>query len=183
MTPNQDERLLAQQFETIFTKYYSVVKYFALMLLKSEEDAKDITQDVFTKLWTKPELWAEVPNPTPYIYTLTKSTTLNFIKHKKVELAYQEKIIEKTLIDELFQSEDTLNPIYYKEAQLIIKLVLERLPEQRRMIFEMSRFKHMSNLEIADKLNISKRTVEHHIYLTLLEMKKIIFFAFFLLFP
>lgn len=46
MTPDQDERLLAQQFETIFTKYYSVVKYFALMLLKSEEDAKDITQDV-----------------------------------------------------------------------------------------------------------------------------------------
>ena len=163
MTPDQDERLLAQQFETIFTKYYSVVKYFALMLLKSEEDAKDITQDVFTKL--------------------TKSTTLNFIKHKKVELAYQEKIIEKTLIDELFQSEDTLNPIYYKEAQLIIKLVLERLPEQRRMIFEMSRFKHMSNLEIAEKLNISRRTVEHHIYLTLLEMKKIIFFAFFLLLP
>ena len=122
MTPDQDERLLAQQFETIFTKYYSVVKYFALMLLKSEEDAKDITQDVFTKLWTKPELWAEVPNPTPYIYTLTKSTTLNFIKHKKVELAYQEKIIEKTLIDELFQSEDTLNPIYYKEAQLIINV-------------------------------------------------------------
>ena len=32
MTPDQDERLLAQQFETIFTKYYSVVKYFALML-------------------------------------------------------------------------------------------------------------------------------------------------------
>ena len=114
MTPNQDERLLAQQFETIFTKYYSVVKYFALMLLKSEEDAKDITQDVFTKLWTKPELWTEVPNPTPYIYTLTKSTTLNFIKHKKVELAYQEKIIEKSLIDELFQSEDTLNPSIIK---------------------------------------------------------------------
>lgn len=93
-------------------------------------------------------------------------------------MAYQEKIIEKTLIDELFQSEDTLNPIYYKEAQLIIKLVLERLPEQRRMIFEMSRFKHMSNLEIAEKLNISKRTVEHHIYLTLLEIKKSSFCIF-----
>ena len=144
MTTSQDNILLAKQFGMIFTEYYSVVKYFAFMLLKSEEDAEDIAQDVFTKLWTQPEIWTKVPNLKPYVYTLTKSTTLNFIKHKKVELAYQEKIIEKTLIDELFQSEDTLNPIYYKEAQLIIKLVLERLPEQRRMIFAMSRFKHMS---------------------------------------
>ena len=50
MTPDQDERLLAQQFETIFTKYYSVVKYFALMLLKSEEDSKDITPVSYTHL-------------------------------------------------------------------------------------------------------------------------------------
>ena len=67
MTPDQDERLLAQQFETIFTKYYSVVKYFALMLLKSEEDAEDIAQDVFTKLWTQPEIWTKVPNLKPYV--------------------------------------------------------------------------------------------------------------------
>ena len=166
MTPDQDERLLAQQFETIFTKYYSVVKYFALMLLKSEEDAKDITQDVFTKLWTKPELWAEVPNPTPYIYTLTKSTTLNFIKHKKIELAYQEKVIEKSLIEELSQTEDPLNAIYYKEVKLIIQLTLDRLPEQRRKIFEMSRFENMSNNEIAEKLNLPLGTVKSRIFFT-----------------
>ena len=182
MTTSQDNILLAKQFGMIFTEYYSVVKYFAFMLLKSEEDAKDITQDVFTKLWTKPELWAEVPNPTPYIYTLTKSTTLNFIKHKKIELAYQEKVIEKSLIEELSQTEDPLNAIYYKEVKLIIQLTLDRLPEQRRKIFEMSRFENMSNNEIAEKLNISVRTVEHHIYLTLLEMKKISFLFFFALF-
>ena len=83
------------------------------MLLKSEEDAKDITQDVFTKLWTKPELWAEVPNPTPYIYTLTKSTTLNFIKHKKVELAYQEKLIGKNSHRRTFSNQKIHSiPIY-----------------------------------------------------------------------
>ena len=52
MTTSQDNILLAKQFGMIFTEYYSVVKYFAFMLLKSEEDAEDIAQDVFTKLWT-----------------------------------------------------------------------------------------------------------------------------------
>ena len=182
MTTSQDNILLAKQFGMIFTEYYSVVKYFAFMLLKSEEDAEDIAQDVFTKLWTQPEIWTKVPNLKPYVYTLTKSTTLNFIKHKKIELAYQEKVIEKSLIEELSQTEDPLNAIYYKEVKLIIQLTLDRLPEQRRKIFEMSRFENMSNNEIAEKLNISVRTVEHHIYLTLVEMKKISFLFFFALF-
>lgn len=42
MTTSQDNILLAKQFGMIFTEYYSVVKYFAFMLLKSEEDAEDI---------------------------------------------------------------------------------------------------------------------------------------------
>lgn len=46
MTTSQDNILLAKQFGMIFTEYYSVVKYFAFMLLKSEEDAEDIAQDV-----------------------------------------------------------------------------------------------------------------------------------------
>ena len=117
MTTSQDNILLAKQFGMIFTEYYSVVKYFAFMLLKSEEDAEDIAQDVFTKLWTQPEIWTKVPNLKPYVYTLTKSTTLNFIKHKKIELAYQEKVIEKSLIEELSQTEDPLNAIYYKEVK------------------------------------------------------------------
>lgn len=173
MPQNREEILKAHQFEGIYNQYYPVVKYFARMLLKSEEDAEDITQDVFTKLWSQPEIWTSVSNLTPYIYTLTKSTTLNFIKHKKVEQAYQEQIIEKSLIEELSQADDPLNSLYYKEIQLIIKLTLDRLPEQRRKIFEMSRFQNMSNNEIAEKLNISVRTVEHHIYLTLLELKKL----------
>ena len=41
MTTSQDNILLAKQFGMIFTEYYSVVKYFAFMLLKSEEDAEE----------------------------------------------------------------------------------------------------------------------------------------------
>lgn len=181
MPQNRDDILLSHQFETIFSGYYSAVKYFALMLLKSEADAEDITQDVFTKLWTHPQIWtnrdsAEIAN---YIFAMTKHITINFIKHKRIVEEYQESVIEKSLIEELFQTDDPLEPIYYKEAELLVRLVLSRLPERRREIFVLSRFKNMSNQEIAEKLNISIRTVEHQIYRTMLELKKIIFIAFF----
>ncbi|MCB5392354.1 hypothetical protein LIP47_16560, partial [Eggerthella lenta] len=71
-----------------------------------------------------------------------------------------------------------LDPIYYKEALLIIRLILDRLPERRRKVFEMSRINNMSNMEIAQALNISVRTVEHQIYLTLLEIKKLFLLHF-----
>lgn len=181
MTKNREDIPLSCQFETIFSGYYSAVKYFALMLLKSEADAEDITQDVFTKLWTQPQIWAdrdsaEISN---YIFAMTKHITINFIKHKRIVEDYQESVIEKSLIEELFQTDDTLEPIYYKEAELLVHLALKRLPERRREIFVLSRFKNLSNQEIAEKLNISVRTVEHQIYRTMLELKKTIFIAFF----
>ena len=99
-----------------------------------------------------------------------------FFEH--AEQSYQEQLSQKYLIEDLLKSEDTLDPIYYKEALLIIRLILDRLPERRRKVFEMSRINNMSNMEIAQALNISVRTVEHQIYLTLLEIKKLFLLHF-----
>lgn len=125
---------------------------------------------------------AEKQRHRPVYLRHDKNTTFNFIKRKRVEQSYQEQLSQKYLIEDLLKSEDTLDPIYYKEALLIIRLILDRLPERRRKVFEMSRINNMSNMEIAQALNISVRTVEHQIYLTLLEIKKTIFIAFFLCF-
>ncbi|WP_245531032.1 sigma factor-like helix-turn-helix DNA-binding protein [Dysgonomonas mossii] len=53
------------------------------------------------------------------------------------------------------------------------------MPEQRQKIFKMSRFEGKSVTEISEILNISKRTVERHIYLALAELKKILLFFIF----
>lgn len=134
MSQNQAPIHLARQFEIIFTTHYSAVKYFAINLLKSEEDAEDIIQDVFAKLWTQPEVWLENKDIGQYIYAMTKNTTFNFIKRKRLEQSYQEQLSQKYLIEDLLKSEDTLDPIYYKEALLIIRLILDRLPERRRKV-------------------------------------------------
>ncbi len=171
---------LPQHFEALFKSHFSSVKFFINMILKSEEDAEDIAQDVFTKLWTTPEVWINNENKDNYIYSMAKNATLNFIRHKRIEHSFQEKQVQENVINELFTPDDPLTPIYYKEAQLILELALERFPERRRKIFEMSRFDQMTHQEIASKLKISIRTVEHQVYLALQELRKIIFFFFFL---
>ena len=84
------------------------------------------------------------------------------------------------MLHELIEGEDALNNIYYEEMLLVVRLTLEKMPERRRLIFELSRFKGLSYKEIAEKLNVSIRTVEHQGYLALIELKKVLLFLFFL---
>lgn len=172
---------LEQEFDLVFKAHYSLVKKFALMLLKSEQDADDIAQEVFTRLWAKPQIWQNNPRIDKYIYAMTKHAIFDFLKHKRIERSYQQAQMEESLFKDLSPSGgDTLDTIYYKEVYLALQMAVEQFPERRRLIFEMSRIQGMSNLEIAEKLDISVRTVERQIYLSLVELKKIVFILFFL---
>ena len=159
-----NDRQIELKFQRFFTVNFPKVKNFAQMLLKSEADAEDVAQDVFCKLWLQPELWLdndkELDN---YIFIMTRNIVLNIFKHQQVEQEYQSEVIEKTLLYELTEKEEILNNVYYKEMLMIIQL------------------RGLSHKEIADKLDVSIRTIEHQVYLALIELKKVLlFFIFFL---
>lgn len=179
-----NDKQIELKFQRFFTVNFPKVKNFAQMLLKSESDAEDVAQDVFCKLWMQPELWLdndkELDN---YIFIMTRNIVLNIFKHQWVEQEYQTEVIEKTFLYELTEKEEILNSVYYKEMLLIIQLTLEKMPKRRRLIFELSRFRGLSHKEIADKLDVSIRTIEHQVYLALIELKKVLlFFIFSLIF-
>ena len=166
------------RFREFFNKNYPKVKTFAWQLLKSEEDAEDVAQDIFVKLWEKPELWEERDKLDSYLYTVVRNHIYNLLKHKNVEQNYMDVAAQKMQWEELgLPTPD--DDLQLKELELLIQLTIERMPEQRRNIFRMSREQGLSSLEIAQKLNISVRTVEQHIYKALQDLKKIIFFFFF----
>lgn len=176
-----NDKQIELKFQRFFTVNFPKVKNFAQMLLNSESDAEDVAQDVFCKLWMQPELWLdndkELDN---YIFIMTRNIVLNIFKHQQVEQEYQTEVIEKTFLYELTEKEEILNSVYYKEMLLIIQLTLEKMPKRRRLIFELSRFRGLSHKEIADKLDVSIRTIEHQVYLALIELKKVLlFFIFF----
>lgn len=168
------------KFEELFLQYFPKIRLFAAILLKSEQEAEDVAQDIFVKLWEAPELW-EVKLERNYLYTMVKNNVFNRIKRKNLESDYVDRQLDLQGTLEQSEFEDPLNEIYHEELLLLLKVALEQMPDKRRMVFEMSRFAHLSNQEIAEKMHLSVRTVEQHIYLVLKELKKLLLIAIFLI--
>ena len=175
---NEKTNDMDARFEQFYAANSPRVKNFARLLTKSEEDAEDIAQNIFLKLWTRPDLWQGQESMTGYLYTVTRNEIFNLFKHQKVEQEYESHIIRSQLIGELCD-EDTslLENLYYKEIVLLVELALNQLPPRRKQVFEMSRIEGLSHKEIAEKLQIPVRTVEDHIYKTLTELRKVLMFV------
>lgn len=84
-----------------------------------------------------------------------------------------------------FDEEDSHSPLddlVAKDMQLLIDMVVEGMPSQRKIIYKLSREEGLSNAEIAEKLQISKKTVENHLTLALRELRKALLACLFLYF-
>lgn len=159
-----------KEFNKFFITFYPKVKGFAESILKSEEEAKDVAQEVFVKLWDKPDIWmGKIDSCSSYVYTITRNYIFDLLKHKKVERAYKEDLSQQLLVE--LNISNPYHEIYAKDLNLLIRLTLNQMPEKRRLVFELSRFDGKSNNEIALQLGLSVRTVERHIYLALSEIK------------
>lgn len=169
------------EFEKMFYTLYPKVKCFLIKILKSESEAEDIIQDVFTKLWKHPELWCDERSIDSYIYSMARNKAFNIIRHKKVKKQYSEyrKLKCRNTTSKFESSAE--KKMYAKEIALIVRMQLEQMPEKRRNIFKMSREEGLTNQEIAKKTGLSIRTVEHHIYLALKDLREILLIAILIL--
>ena len=160
-------------FELIFVTYFNKVKYFIVGLIKSQDDAEELAQDIFVKLWMNRETIDFEKNLSSYLHTAARNATINFLKSKFVRDSYAS--------DQIYQGEEkeSVEENYYaQETALLIKMAVSQMPEKRKEIFELSREKGLSNEEIANQLGISKKTVENQLSLALKEIRKIITFFF-----
>lgn len=155
-------------FKYIFHKYYSKVKAFSYGFLKDTDDAEDLTQLIFIKLWEKRKIFASVDNFDSYLFTLSKHTILNYIETRH---------FIPIDLEEIPETSETVTPheeAIANELQLLIDLAVDNMPPQRKLIYKLSRQEGITNDEIAVKLGIHKKTVENHLNHALKELKKII---------
>lgn len=156
-------------FEKIYLNYYKRTLYFITGLVKSENDAKELTQEVFIKLWTNRHSIDPEKSIHSYMYAIARNEAFNFLKHKLVEINYISEYSAQNI-----ETETSEEILFAKEIALLIEMSVDRMPAQRQKIYKMSRKEGLSNEEIATRLQISKKTVENQLSLALGELKRVI---------
>ncbi|MDA3818414.1 MAG: RNA polymerase sigma-70 factor [Prolixibacteraceae bacterium] len=143
-----------KSFELLFNAYYNSLCYYALKFLDDYDDAEEVVQDVFITIWEKRSTTVLPLSVRNYLFGSVRNRSLNVLKHKKIVDRHK----SDNLKAQLEQSDDEL----YREIDLMNKINahIDALPPRRREIFILSREYGLKYREIAEKLNLSVKTVE-----------------------
>lgn len=151
--------LTEKSFEKLFREYVRPLTVYAIQFVKSQEIAEDIVQNLFLNLYEKRESLRIMDLTSNYLYRSVHNRCLNSLRDQKTRNEKKAEIQDSPNAD----SSDPLQLMTDVEFEYKFMLVLETLSPQCRKVFEMSRLEHKRNRQIADELNLSKRTVETHI--------------------
>jgi RNA polymerase sigma-70 factor (ECF subfamily) len=144
-------------FEMLFRTYYQPLCNYAYTFVQNRDEAEEIVQSTFLSVWEKRENLEIRTAVKPYLYAMVRNACLNVLKHEKikqqhaaVELAVAEKSVESVT-----------RTVMASELETKIYEAMEKLPQQCRLIFKLSRFEELKYSEIAEQLDLSVKTVEN----------------------
>ena len=163
----EEEKLLVKSFiqgdehafEILFEKYHRRLYGFLYRLLKSTEDAEEIVQDTFVKIWESRHRFREEYTFESFLFKVAKNSFLNHNRKKINTRVFQEQY---GLMVDLTQ-DTTEDYLIFKETQEIIDSIINEMPPKRREIFILQKVDGLSRKEIAEKLGISVITVDSHL--------------------
>ena len=154
-------------FDTLFRHYYSPLVRFCFRFVADEDIAAEIVQDLFVRIWTGRDKLKITTSFESYLTSSVRNASYTYINtqrsHNEVhQMIYTGESDETDPSDKL-QSEN-LEASYRK--------VLATMPEKRREVFLASRFEGLKYAEIAEKLNISQKTVEAHMMAAIKQLRE-----------
>ena len=162
-TDSELVNLLIRNDEAAFSELYIRFKdrlyYFCLNLLKSREEANDIVQEIFIRIWESRNFINPDLSFSSFLYTMARNRILNHFRDVDIDEKVKSILAQRTPVEDNSIESDLI----YTEYQKILKEAIEALPPQRKKIFNMSREESLTHKEIAAQLGISVNTVQEHI--------------------
>ncbi len=150
-------------FNKAFELHYTSLCYFADHILHDFDLSRSVVQQVFVDMWVKREK-LQVISLKAYLFQSARNAAFDVLKHKKAESKY---------LSMLDQSEKGQMTDWIENAELAdqINKAIDKLPEKCRQIFILCRFEELKYAEIAERLNISVKTVEMQVSIALKKLK------------
>lgn len=146
-----------ETFRQIFHAYYEGLCHYAFTLLRDMDDAEDVVQAMFLKIWEKRETLAITHTIKSYLYKSIYHQCINQFDRRTVRTRFQE---QKAAVKYVAVQQPEVFPDELEER---ITTAINTLPKQCRRIFVMSRYQEMKYSEIAEALGISVNTIENQI--------------------
>jgi RNA polymerase sigma-70 factor, ECF subfamily len=146
-----------EYFQEVFNAYYESLCHYAYTILRDMDEAEDIVQSMLLKLWEKRENLHITYAIRSYLYKAVHNLCINQLEHRQIK----QKHLEHTTRESA--GEKQLPEVFPQELGDSIASAIDRLPEQCRIIFKMSRYDEMRYAEIARTLGISVNTVENQV--------------------
>lgn len=153
--------------EVLYIRYAHQVKSFACAILKNEDDAEDIVQDVFLLIWDKRKQCLQADNFKSYLFTMTRNLIYNKLKRRK----NHDKFVDMSEFKP--QTNNPEERIETKDILEHIRTEVSQMTEQQKVIYFLSRHEELTYKEIAEVLQISPKTVQYHIGNILSRLKEI----------
>lgn len=140
-------------FGQIFEKYHASMFRFAETFVFRAEVAEDIVQEVFIKIWEKPDIQIE-RSLKSYLFLMVRNSCIDYLRALQVEDKRMRKLLEAQILS------DTTDLEFDDVTSEIIKRTINKLPEQCRQVYQLSVYDSLKYNDIALKLNISVSAVK-----------------------
>lgn len=144
-------------FNQLFYTYSSRLYYFAHGYLKNKEDAEELVQEIFTKVWEKRTTLDVNLNFKSYLFTIA----FNAVKKHFRSRALLNRYLDHA--NTIIQGSAVYEDVDYASLKALVDKLVDSMPEKRKTVFIKSRYEGKNAQEISDEMSISKSTVENHL--------------------
>lgn len=159
-----------EAFKKLFMDFYHDLYSFALHITRSNSLAKDIVQNVFCKLWKQRKSWTVHSSVKAYLFQSVRNEALNKMDHEK----HLRETREQFAVEESFTTQVRTPAKGAKDKALLQEIwsIVSAMPDRRRSVFLLHRKHGLTYQEIANVLDISRKTVENHMGLALKDIRR-----------
>ena len=145
-----------ETFESLFHRFYAGLTHYAESLVRKEEIAEEVVQDVFYNIWKNRDSLRIQRTWKSYLYRAVYNNSMMHLRKTRREF-----LLEDTTSSDLAGSyADPSESMEYHEISDLVNQTLASLPERTREIFRLNREEGKKYREIAEELSISVKTVE-----------------------